>query len=345
MEKPSYYGILFKHLEEGNNCPIFYIVQKAIGDLTHYKFPGPWKGEWQVKDMRSQIIMRIQANIFSALTIALIFYFFARYYSLAAGAYALLVTLSSFMIWAYWVDARPYSIWVFLTTVQCLLVLCIIGEKDDERRNWRWLMITHLFLSFTVIMSIVQVVVVSVVLWLFKDRNWKRYIGLTIIPSLISIFYYSRAIKFQFSFPNTPIQLIGASIPKDRVLILVLYAVFLGGYYLYEKNKTPRIKDKLHKEGTAFLVLTMLMLLSAIVVIIRCKMSLVHGRIGFPVSNRHVIYLTPIGIIAVTLFSIHFYRTFADHKWARILMILAFCGLLIFRVIRTYGQLQGLYIS
>lgn len=343
VEKPSYLGIFLIQFEEGNGCPLFYLLQKAVCDLTGYRFPKGWSGDdWTVQDLRSQIILRINPNIFTSLTIALIFYFFTCYYSLAAGGYALLVTLSSFMIWAYWVEARPYSIWTLLTTMQCLLFLALIKEKNDDRRLWRWLLATHLFLAFTVVISAVQVLIVSVLLWLFKDRNWKRYTGLTLVPVAISISYYLLSPKYNFFFSNTILELIGAGIPRDRMLIIALYAAFLGGYWFYEKRKSGRGANDMTQEGAAFLLLTVLMILSAAAVLLKMKMSLNTERPGFQISNRYFTYLTPVGIIAVSLFSVHLFRA-VPYRWMKCAVVVMFLGLFIFRVMRTYGQLQGMY--
>ena len=342
VEKPSYVEILKLDFEEGNACPLFYLLQKAITDTAGYRFPQQWQGEWSIKDLRSQMVLRIGPNLFSALTIALIFYFFARSYSLAAGGYALLITLSSFMIWAYWVEARPYSIWTFLTTAQCLLFLVLLKGKGENRRAWQWLLLTHVLLSFTVVISIVQVFLVSLALWLFKERRWQRYVGLTLLPAAVSVFYYFHSPQYHFVFSNTISQLIGASLPKDRMLILVLYPLFLGWYYWRDKGKVS-VSDGFWREGTSFLFLSALMVLSAIAVLLKLKMSVVEGRPGFQVSNRYLIYLTPVGIIGVTLFSIHILRAFQKNKWAKLILILVFAGLLLLRAMRTYGQLQGIY--
>src|SRR3989338_4552810 len=124
IDQASYAAILTGKIVEGNNCPIFYLIQKGVCDLVQYRFPKVWDSrEWEFSDLRSQLILRIMPNIFTAGTLAIIFYFFARYYSFGAGVYGLLVALSSLMVWGYWVEARPYPLWFFLTIVQSMLYI------------------------------------------------------------------------------------------------------------------------------------------------------------------------------------------------------------------------------
>ena len=84
-------------------------------DLTKYSIGERRADLTYVADYKGQIILRINANLLMSLSIVLIFYFFVRYYSWGAGIYSLLLSLSSFMVWAHWVEARPYVLWFFLT--------------------------------------------------------------------------------------------------------------------------------------------------------------------------------------------------------------------------------------
>src|SRR6185295_844334 len=82
-----YSDIIFFRIKklEGNSCPLFYVIQKGISDLFQYHFPLSWEHEWSVAEEGSQVIMRLSSNLFMSLSIALLVYFFARYYSWAAG--------------------------------------------------------------------------------------------------------------------------------------------------------------------------------------------------------------------------------------------------------------------
>jgi len=118
IDQVSYKDIMLIRFGESVNSPTFYFIQKFICDLTGYKFTKKWYKEWEISDLRSQIILRIASNIFMSLSIVFIFYYFAACYSGWIGIYAILVSLSSYMVWAHWAEARPYAIWFCLTGIQ-----------------------------------------------------------------------------------------------------------------------------------------------------------------------------------------------------------------------------------
>ena len=200
LDRLSYQDILLNRMTEGNNCPLFYLIQKGICDAFHYKFPFVWDGEWYVGDLPSQMILRIGSNVFMALSLTAVFYFFARYYSGLAGFYSLFISMSSFMVWAYFAEARPYALWFFLTTLQSLLFL----RATVPSRIWRWLAVVHLFLALTITFSAVQILIVSGLLWFLREKDWKRYVFLTGIPISVCFFYYWCSPHFKFFFLETP---------------------------------------------------------------------------------------------------------------------------------------------
>ncbi len=154
---------LGKTLYEGNKCPLFYVMQKAFCQAAGYSFPYEWEQQWLIEDIKSQILLRLNPNFFMSLSIALIFFYFARYYSIGSGIYSILVTLSFFMVWFYWVDARPYAMWFFLSTVQLLLFLVLLKEEDKKvvSFSYRCLMLTNLAMAFTISIAVAQITIVS----------------------------------------------------------------------------------------------------------------------------------------------------------------------------------------
>ena len=89
INKSSYVDLLTMHFPDGNKCPLFYILQKVDSDIFSFKYPVmPSEGSWDVSDVRSQIIIRIPSNIYMSLALALIFYYFTRFYSLFMGIFA-----------------------------------------------------------------------------------------------------------------------------------------------------------------------------------------------------------------------------------------------------------------
>lgn len=344
IESMSYIDILKVKFYEGNSSPMFYLTQKGIGDLFNYKFPGQWKGEWKVEDYRSQMILRINPNLFMSLSITCIFFFFVYYYSWFSGIYSLLISLSSYMVWVYWVDARPYALWVFLTTVQSLVFLSILKQTEQNNALWRLLILFHLLLSLTVVFGALQIAGISLLLYLLKEKNLRKYIFMTVVPVCICIVYYFISPKFKFWFADSTVQLICASIPRDRILILAVYLIFVLLYYLQERIGIIKVYDQNTKfDGWIYLVYTAMMLAAAVAVSVLFSFSAGKGHEGFQISNRYFIYLTPLGVIAATLFSVEMINSYRGQRPVQILLILCLTALLVFRLLRTYSLVMGYY--
>ena len=385
IDEVSYKDILLTRFAEGNKCPLFYLIQKGVCDLSGYRFPGGWDGQWTFVDQRSQIIPRIPSNVFMSLAIIALFYFFARYYSGWAGGYALLVCFSSFMVWAYWAEARPYALWMFLSTVQSLLFLYMNQTKSFDSSSWKWLSITHLLLSLTIIFSAVQIIMVSLILLGLetkaalkngapargKIRQLKysgKYLFLTIIPACVCFFYYrltqnfysailsdsfavaKKIISYYFSgiqgvpwAPGVLTKLVFDAFPKESLLILAIYAVFLFLYYLQRKTKLIKFHQS-HAilQGGSTLALTVLLLISGFAILAVFGIWWSEQRTGISVSERYFIYLTPVAIIATTLFSVSLLRCFKESRWMTINLILGLGGLLVIRFFKTAMDIYAL---
>ena len=334
IDRSSYTSILQGNLVEGNVYPLFYLIQKTLCGALHYQFPRPWNGEWEVAEPRSQIIMRIGSNVFMSSALALIFYFFLRNFSLGAGCYALGVALSSSMIWSYWAEARPYALWIWLTTAQALLFFELSAPGAPDGRAWRRLTLVHILLSLTVMLGMAQIAAVSFLLWLIKERNWRKYLFPTVIPLAVGIFYYLHSPQFKFWFLDTPIRLFLANVPPDRLAILAGYAVFLL------LRKRTSVSDGKSSEKFFLLTVSMLVLAWGILGVFIANAG--PPPDGFSIANRYFIFLVPVEIIATTLCSLHVWRYARGNKWLRLNLIIALGGLLIFRMLKTYLRIAEL---
>ena len=337
LDRLSYQDILLNRMTEGNNCPLFYLIQKGICDAFHYKFPFVWDGEWYVGDLPSQTILRIGSNVFMALSLTAIFYFFARYYSGLAGFYSLLISMSSFMVWAYCAEARPYALWFFLTTLQALLFL----RATVPSRIWRWLAAVHFLLALTITFSVVQILIVSGLLWFLREKDWKKYIFMTGIPVAICFFYYWYSPHFKFFFLETPWQLVSTNIPADRLSIAAGFGLL---WLLSELRRNRNFVSE--SNAVEYLMLMISILAASFFALLVFKMR--QPRIivdGFSLSSRYFIYLTPIGIIGTVLFSVHLLRAFRSQRWMFVNIALGLAGLLMIRFLRTFIDVynSGLY--
>ena len=158
---------------EGNPCPLFYLNQKMMFSLIKFKFPIPWKGEFCIYEPASQIIIRILNIIYVSLGLTIVYYIFGHYYSLRTGILALLMFLSNPMVWLYWAEARPYGLWFLLTIIQCSLLLSILNAPQKSN-YWIWLYLIHILLSMTIILTLPQILFVSLTIWVVQKLPLKK---------------------------------------------------------------------------------------------------------------------------------------------------------------------------
>ncbi len=208
VDGKSYADQFLGRIPEGNNTPLFYVLQKSFSQLAGYQLPQAWKeGRWG-KDAQAQIMLRVVPVLCISLSITLIFFYFFNFYSWWLALYSLFIYASSYMLWIYWAEARPYPVIVLMTTVQSLLFLNIVKEKKEDSKQWLALAIAHALMAFTFIFSLGLIWAVSVIIWFKQRLDWKKYIWVTILPTAIALFYYSQAPRYLFYFDLTPEQLI-----------------------------------------------------------------------------------------------------------------------------------------
>jgi len=338
VEGFSYSDILLGKVKEGNPCPLFYLIQKMICDVTHYRVPSTGLELW---DQHAQILLRGGPIFFMSLAVAAILYYFVRFYSFSTGLYSLFIALSTPMVWWYWAEARPYALWIFLTTVQLLLFLSIIRKDELNARVWNWLAIIHGLLSLTVITSAGPIMAVSVFLWIFKNRDWEKYLVLTALPLWICFYYYGCSSLSPLWVPNNFMKLISPSISVEQMGLFVIYTIFLLVQYF--QSRGSRHVLMVGKEERRFWVLTVLMLAVACSYIIFYKLRELPGHAGHELPIRQFIFLTPVGILATVLFSLDIMRAVKNQAWLRINMAMAIGGLMIIHFLRNCFGIIGIY--
>ncbi len=345
VQGQSYGDMFLGKISEGSNAPLFYVIQKTLCLLAKYKLSIAGTS-WFIVDQKSQIILRVFPNFYMALAITFIFYFFSRHYSVWAGFYALLVSFSSPMIWRYWVEARPYSLWILLTIVQILLFLVMLKDKQKSQNLWKWLMITHILMAFTVVFSLAQMVIISILLWYFgKEKKRlsppKAYFVVTIISIVICLFYYAQAPKYNFWFDqkNPPVKLLTDCFPIEYIWMCGVYLFFYGFTYFFNKEKRKSLEEG--KYCLSLLILTGLAALALLSVFI---IKAVEYPNGFAVVSRYFLFLTPVVIIGSSLFSVELFKQFKGNRWISVNLVILFTGLLIIRFMKTYLEIYSLAI-
>jgi len=327
IDSRSYLDILTLKLPEGNRSPLFYIFQKITADLNSFKIGlTTTKGLSFFHDQRTQIIMRIPSNIYMSLGLVIIFYFFTWQFSLGTGLYALSLGLAAPMVWMYWVEARPYSLWFLLTTVQLCLTYLAIGPKGPSKMLIRRLLfLTHVLLSLTTIGAVVQITIVSAMLWWqgFYKKQW-----LWILPIGITLFYYWAAPGFStkayFFWPH----LLESVLPEH----LGIYAIYGLVLYYFSVKKKPA--------GNTFFFLIFLLFLASTCGMLYVLSLKKTSQFGF--FTRYFIYMVSADIFMMSIAS-HDLMQWAKKNtgvWINTGILLG--GLLICRAVWIYTYMLAL---
>lgn len=361
----NYSGILTGQFPEGNLCPLFYIIQETVSKIFHYHFSLPWKGENSIYDLPSQLLLRIPSNICVSIAVTLLFWFFARFYSLPAGWLALTTTLSCAMVWSYWVEARPYSLWFLLSTIQSLLLLHVIRYPQKNQNAWLWMGAVHILLSTCVIFSAPQILVVSCLFWIANEKKWFKYLWITALPATLCYFYYLMSKRIYgwlpanagenilslFSVKNLAMEefikkwdmFISINVPFLWLLFFLVCACFLLINRL--KKTQPASQTSIKKETKAFLALTFLLLASAFVILKILDLWKSASVGNYSISERYFIFLVPTGVITFILSSLYLLEVYQNDRWMRWNIKAGIAGMLLWTGLQTYFYIisLGLY--
>ena len=355
VENTSVSDVISGQVKEGNNSPLFYLLQKGVSAFFGYRTPSLWhEGTqfWTTNWPGDKIILRIVPVSAMTLSIAAIFYYFARFYSFWVGALSLFLSLSTTVFWQFWAEARHYPLWFFLTTMELLLFLYLSTRKTtglhlcrvkkSAAGIWNGLIIVHLLLSLTVIFSLAQIVIVSALLYFFVERRWQKYVLLTAFPVAFCLIYYALAPKYDFWLMFSYEQYIRAGISRDRLYIVYLFTAFLALYGIQIKAKARQfLRHDVLERGIPFLWLTGGMIAATCLIIFAFQCMACPSSQGFPVTTRYFINLAPVGIIAATLFAVLVIKSCGRMFWTRIILASGMGYLFIHRVFKILPDIQG----
>ena len=328
----SYANQFLGHIPEGANAPLFYFLQKLFLQLIHYQTPYLWTDSYCYSDPYSQIILRINSIVFMSLSVGVVFYYFCRRYSWGAGFLSLLIYFTSFMFLNFLAEARPYALLVFLTSLQSVVLLRRIEQNQPGSENRLWIAMagTNILLSFTSILCAGQIIAASIIWWAVKERDWKKYILMTLMPLGIILFYYLHAIKYQFYFDLSPVQLICDNISKQRFQILFIFLFFLLVYGAQQKIRAIKVEiGEEIKKPLAYVIFMSLVLASSASVLLMLFLHAKGQGQGFAVASRYFIYLTPIGVIMTTIVCVSLFRSLSKYRILQGIFVVVFILLLI----------------
>jgi len=325
IDANSLKGILSHTFPDGNKNPLFYVIQKGACKAFSYRLPVYFPQYfYSTRDVPSQVILRIPSNFYMSLALALIFYFFTRFFSFYAAIYALCVALVTPMVWFYWVEARPYSLWFLLTTIQLLLVCCsVISPKTKIVGK---LILTHILLSLTTPTSMIQISIATLMVGWKAKLNVKQLTLVGVLPIGITLFYYSIDVMNKIKTYSFPFNLFDVVMP-ERVYIYIIYA--LTAWVLPEKYR------KL-SWNIFFLPVFLLFIASALAVLVK-DIYTQNSDQGF--FSRYLIYLTPADILMFSLASIDLRQWSRQNPWICMNVSILLGGLVIMRGLLTYRDI------
>ncbi len=307
VEGKSWLQIWEGYSQQGNNSPLFCSVQKAVSLLSGYHSQDLWHRD----DLRSRIIIRLAPVFFMSLGIALCVGYFSFLYSILIGIFVLFLILTTYMIWAYWAEARPYSM-VFCGTVFQLLALWNAFRLKDSNRAWWPVMFAHLLLALTSALTVIQIAASGPMLWLKGYRKPWYLLAMLGIPLAIAFGYYavSDHLMFWFAQRGMPMALIKASIPSGRLHAIFLFSIILWIWDMKSAVKTS--KELWFFQGWVGLTLF------GYVLFIAYLWFNQKPPVGFEISNRYFISLLPLGVISMALLSLEICRK-PRFVWGRVL--------------------------
>ena len=314
----SFLGIFQGKVGEGNNSPLFYTAQKIFCGLSGFRLDEHWQSREEICGPNAQMMLRVLPCLYMSLALCLIFYFFARNDNLWIGTLALLLALTSPMIWLYWAWARPYGLWVLLTTAQILLYLDISKQPGPSPRALRALGIVHVLLSITALFGMVQAVIAAVLIR-------KRVFWLVALPLMLGLFYALRAPRFPFFIAHPAAYLIYDNFAVERLVFIGICAAWMA----------KRLAG-LFKYLIIFLAIPLL-------VIGYYTIKNAPGTHAFLISPGYFIFLTPLSVIAVMLLWKNMWDN-TSNPWMRFNLIQAMAGILLLGGIRTYIAVQRFLI-
>ena len=325
VEKTSWQAIWSGGIREGNNSPLFYSAQKLLANAVGYKSDDLWHKD----DIQARALLRVFPVLCMALGLAVLVGFFVIQDSLFAAALAFLTAISSYMVWYFWAEARPYAM-IFLWSV-CQSVAMVAFLCRRSGRSLGSLAASHYLIALTSSLSVIQIAAAGAILWVAGERRWRVLLPACGIPFLIAGAYYSQAphYKFYFASHGMPLNLIMANIPSGRLLAILLVPVVL--WIIAGPAGRAGLRAVLFVWGWLLLVLAGYGLF-----LMWLMQQQGPNHEGFEISNRYLMALTPVGIIAFTVFSLALIRHFKA-RWAQGMALILIGVLLLPRVAKAWG--------
>lgn len=277
---------------EGNNAPLYYVLQKWVNCVPGVKVSAEAYADEVWADPKAQLVLRVDAIVFMSLALCGIFYFFSSEFSIWAGIYALLCALASPMVWLYWAEARPYPLVFLLTVVQGAILIKLWRRTTRAEHLWGWLAGMNMLLVLTSYLSIIQVFAATVVLFVCGLRSLRKMAWLFLLPLVIALCYRYIGTKLGYSLDFQWRYLLD-NIPLDRIVFFLTALVFL---YPPLSSGSGGGKDDADK-GVVGPYLGFVIIVVACMAALLAIVSLQKNPVPVSLHSRFFISLAPIGIM------------------------------------------------
>jgi hypothetical protein len=316
IQKLSYLDILQGRVNEGNNSPLFYTLQKGFAHLVSFKLQTLWTMEQYVCEDAAQLWMRLLPILFMSLGITLSFYYFLMRYHYVAAFMALALFLTTTPTWIYWAQDRPYSLWFLLTCAQTILLSEYFLFKNDSNNFWKFLTITHWLLCLSSGFGFIQTLFAAIFIR-------KRVLLTFIVPILLGLFYALQAPRYPFRVPEHWIGLILSNVSLERLIFI------FGASFMVKKliSISLWIGTML---GLSFLLIG--------------GVYLQHtpGNAGFELSSRYLLFLMPTSIIIFNIFWLSMHKQ-TQNIWLKLALYQVLIYVLMMGGWRTWIMLLRLW--
>jgi hypothetical protein len=335
VQDNSYGQILAGKISEGNNSPLFYLLQKTLHDVFH-------KSD-------DRIFLRINPVVSVSAALTLIFYFVCRWYGWGAALFALGLGLSTHMLWLYWAEARHYALWFFLSVAQICLFWEIHRRQLREGTVLNGLMWAQWLLAFTVVFSLPQILLVALLTAIMAPRQErvKQFI-IFALPGVVCLYYFAFAPKYSFWVMFSCEQYIRAGIPRDRLYLFLITFLFLGYYYGQRFLQWPRLFKDSFSSCRAVLILIGGMIASSCLIVFLFSLKSNPGQQGFPVTDRYFFHLIAFGVLGAGICAAESLKAL-QFKTAKVLTAGGIGILFIVQVIKSGPKIQhyiqGLFLA
>jgi hypothetical protein len=334
IQSMSYMQIIKGDVGEGNNCPLFYLTQKLYCDVFKYRLSQIWNGG-SIYDDHAQVFLRVPSIILMSLAVALVFYFLA-FQGLLFAFLSTALFCTSFVVWAYIAEARPYALWIFLTVLQTIFLYKALQKKEASSRDLNRLTLVHCLLSLTSVFGTAQAVLGSFLLLMAQSvKTPVKFVGILAVPVGIGSFYLWHAPKYPFRVGNA-MDLILMNVSMDRLLVLAGCVLFIACYPPWRKN--------LMQNAENCLILFFLgLLMMSLTLILFYYLQHVPGQQGFELASRYFVNLAPVSTLILIWMAARGLNSFLKDGWVRMNIYLMLVGLIMIESLRTYTLLMGFY--